>query len=362
MMLWKLLRRMSPGFAPVVVSLIHEGTLSPRFRQLGIPVYHMDMRVSPMSVLVGFFRLVRLIRRERPEVVQTWMYHADLIGGVAARMAGVRRVYWGLRNSSLSRKLTPRSTFLTLKACAWLSRLVPTRIISNSHVSVKIHICEGYAEDKFLVIPNGFDVAQFRPADAAEIAVVRAMLGIPMDARVIGMVARKDPQKNQASFVRLVARLRSEGVRVIGLMIGGGVDTSFTSLVAQIRANGCEDVILLLGRRDDVARLMPVLEIMVLPSLFGEAFPNVLGEAMASNVPCVAADVGDARIILGDSGLVVPPGDDDALHDAVVRLLDMPAAERGEWVVRGRARVINYFEISAVTQLFEAVYAGACER
>lgn len=353
-MLLKLLLALDRNkFSPLVVSLIEVGDVGLRIQSSGIPVIALGMKRGSFNPLV-ILRLTRVIRKFRPRLVHTWMYHSDLLGGIAARLAGVHQVIWCIRHSDLSRAKNKRSTLWVIKACALLSRLVPIRIISCSHRAKLIHARVGYREEKMHVIPNGFDLNHFH-SDPGARASVRAELGISPEAPLVGLVGRFDPQKNHLGFVAAAAKVRARVPDAQFLLAGTGVDATNQVLVAAIAASGLIACIHLLGRRKDMPRLMASLDVLA-SSSDGEGFPNVLGEAMACGVPCVVTDVGDSAEIVGDTGRVVEPGDMAGLADGLIELLRMPQPQREELGARARARISSNYEIGAVTRMYESFY------
>ncbi|KAG1440933.1 hypothetical protein G6F57_018865 [Rhizopus arrhizus] len=160
--------------------------------------------------LGGFLALRRLIASARPDAVQTWMYHADLIGGLAARLAGVRAIAWGIRNSGAHLERSSRSARLVLRACALLSGSVPRAIVCAAQNAAERHAEKGYRRDRMVVISNGYDLSRYAP-DAQARARVRAQWGLSEDAPVIGCVARWDPRKDHANLLRAVAALVRDG-------------------------------------------------------------------------------------------------------------------------------------------------------
>lgn len=342
-------------FQPAVVSLIGMGEVGPRIAALGVPVHALGMRRGGVPGPVVALRLLRLLHQLHPDVVHTWMYHADLLGGVAARLVGFDRVVWCLRNSDLDPQRSGRMTLRVVKACAWLSGRVPTEIVSCSTRAKTVHAAVGYRDDKIHVIPNGFELDRFQP-DAAARASVRAELSLPSQASLVGLVARYDPQKNHAGFVQAAAQVVASLPDAHFVLAGAGVDAANGALQSAIAAHGLQQRMHLLGRRDDVPRLMAALDVLASSSSYGEAFPNVLGEAMACAVPCVVTDVGDSAEIVGDTGRVVPPGDMAGLARELVAVLQLPAAARAALGERARARVAAHYEIGHVTRLYEAFY------
>lgn len=353
-MLLKLLENIDrKKFEPHVISLLSKSEIGPRIERLEIPVTALDVNFKAASSFATL-RLVKLLWKIRPNLVQTWMYHADLIGGVAARLAGVRRVVWALRNSNLSQGLNKRSTLNVVSICSAISPWIPQHILSCSNRAAGIHAQFGYPRDKIKVIANGFDLGAYRP-DVKAKGSVKKELGLPTDSLLVGLMARYDSQKNHAGFIVAAAQISRAIPNVHYILAGASVDESNVELKAMIAAHGLEKYVHLLGRRDDMSRLMASLEILASPS-HGEAFPNVLGEAMACGVPCVVTDVGDSAEIVGETGRVVEPGDMDGLARNIQQILILPPEERARMGRQARARIEAKYEIGHVTRLYEQFY------
>ncbi|SUY79728.1 GDP-mannose-dependent alpha-(1-6)-phosphatidylinositol monomannoside mannosyltransferase [Comamonas testosteroni] len=353
-MLLKLLQQIDRGrFTPTVISLIGLGEVGPKIQALNIPVYSLDMSRGVPNPLV-VLRLAKLLRQLQPEVVHTWMYHADLLGGLAARLAGFRKVIWCIRHSNLSKTENKRSTLWVVKACALLSHRVPVQMISCSQRAKEVHAAVGYAADKLHVIPNGFDLSRFVP-DVAARASVRAELGLAADVPLVGLIARFDSQKNHCGFVEAAAQVHAQMPDVHFVLAGTGVDAANIALNSAIAVKGLQARMHLLGRREDVPRLMASLDVLA-SSSHGEAFPNVLGEAMACGVPCVVTDVGDSAEIVGDTGCVVAAGDMVGLARGLVDVLSYPPEQKTVLGEQARVRVAARYEIGHVARLYEAFY------
>jgi len=353
-MLLKLMQNLDRSrFEPRVISLTTNGEIGPYIEALRIPVHAIGMKPGIPGPL-KFMRLVKLLREFRPDVVHTWMYHADLLGGLAARLAGIRAVTWGIRNSDLSPDLSKNTTLMAVKACALVSAWLPQRILSCSERARAVHVAAGYRADKFVLIPNGFDLDRFVPDEAARVSV-RDELGLPSDALIVGLIARNDPQKNHAGFVEAVVRVHRAMPEVHFVLAGTGIDPSNGPLVQAIEQVGLRDCFHLLGRREDIPCLMASLDVLA-SSSFGEAFPNVLGEAMACAVPCVVTDVGDSAEIVGDTGRVVASGDMAGLAHHLVELLQLPMVQRLVLGARARERVQAKFEIGDVARRYQDFY------
>ncbi|PYR16614.1 MAG: phosphatidylinositol alpha-mannosyltransferase [Acidobacteria bacterium] len=356
-MLYQLLKaQIAPTHLAHAVSLTDMiGLVGRRIEGLGVPVSALGMkrgRVSP----AGFVRLVRLMAREKPDLIQTWMYHADLLGGIAARTLGIP-VIWGVRH-----EYNPRDkalTRLTRRTCALLSTWMPESVVFNSESSLRGHARGGYAARKLVVIHNGFDLSSFRP-DARTRIEVRRELGIPEDAPVVGLVARHHPDKDHGTFVAAAARIRERCGSARFVLCGKEVEWSNSDLVALLDRYGLRPAAHLLGNRLDVERLYAALDVACLSSRT-ESFPNVLGEAMACGVPCVSTDCGAVREIVGETGYVVPVGDSEALAAGVLRLLRLDETARAALGAAVRLRIMNAYDLAAVVQRFDEVQGEAIQ-
>lgn len=353
-MLYKLLSGLDrERFEAEVVSLTSIGPTGPKIQKLGVPVRALGLARGIANPL-GVLRLARWLRGSRPDLVQTWMYHADLLGGLAARLVGVP-VVWNIRHSDLSAKGNKRTTILARQAGARLSRMLPQRIICCSEVAQEIHIQMGYAADRMVVIPNGFDLEAFRPDPAARRSV-RRELDLPDQAHLIGLVARFNPQKDHATFVEAARRLAAQKPGVHFLLCGDGVTWMNHALTELIRQAGLADYFHLLGPRDDIPRLSAALDLAASSSAYGEGFPNVVGEAMACGVSCVVTHVGDSALIVGNTGRVVAPGDPGGLAKAWAELLSLPAAERQALGAAARERVQALFALPVIVQRYQDLH------
>ncbi len=348
-----LLRTDRKRFEPSVVTLIDDMSVAAPVVSAGIPIKCIGMRPGipdPRGVL----RLAKHLKQAKPAIIQTWMDHSNLIGGIAARLGTAAPVVWGIHHSNHVKGVAKRSTLVTVSACAKLSRYVPAKIVMCSQLSRTNYVASGFANDRTLVIPNGFDTRRFKP-DAAARAAVRAELGLPSECVVIGLVARYDAMKDPATFLRAAAIVAKQfnGVRFV--ICGKDMEPANAPLMQIVNELGLVNRLSLIGARQDVPRVLAAMDIVALSSI-SEAFPLVLGEAMACGKPCVSTDVGDAALIVGDTGKIVPPSDPQAMADALAGMIGLSQAERDALGVEGRKRVCEMFDLDAVTRRYEAVY------
>jgi len=340
-------------FEPEVITLTALGTTGQRIADAGVSVR--DLRMSPGRLDPrAFGRLARWIHRARPDVVQTWMYHADLMGGLAARAVCDAPVIWGIRGSFDPVK-SKRHMIWTARTCAALSARIPQEIVSCSTALAEAHIRLGYDARRIRVIPNGFDTSTYCPSPAAR-ADVRVELGIAPETPLVGHLARWDPQKDHVGFVDAALRVAQRHPEVHILMCGTSVDDRNEAIVAPIRRAGLGERFHLLGRREDIPRVTAALDVLVSSSIYGEGFPNVLGEAMACAVPCVTTDVGDSAMVVGETGMVTSPHDPVGLSSAIVAVLELAPDDRAALGRAARQRVEECFALPRVIDRFESLY------
>lgn len=353
-MLCNLLRHCDRNrFEPSVVSLIDDLTIAGSVLRAGIPVVTMRMRPGIPDPR-GMIRLAFHLRRVQPDVVQTWMDHSNLIGGVATRLGCHARVVWSIHASNHIAGVAKRMTRLTVSVCAKLSRRVPSRIVYCAERACMSYAALGFAPDRAMVIPNGFDTSAFRPDPEARLGL-RQELGLGDDAFVVGLAARFDPIKDHTNFLRAAAMFADLVPSAHFLLCGANVDAHNAALVEQIATLGLTQRCHLLGRRQDMPRVHAAMDVAT-SSSFSEAFPLAIGEAMACGVPCAATDVGDSSLIIGPTGRIVPPREPSALAAAWSGLWALGPAGRRRLGDDARRRIKEMFDLDTITRRYEALY------
>ena len=341
-----------------VICLTADGPIGERIAKRGIPVWSLGLKGTWRDIGV-MWRLFSHLRQVRPAIVQTWLYHGDLIGGLVARVAGVRCVVWNVRNSGAALQQLSARTRAIVHLNGWLSHWVPCKILCCSETARLNHAALGYAASKFKVIPNGFDIERFKPNPDARLAL-RNELGLDADVFLVGLVARFDPQKNHQGFVEAAAHVHRQQPGVRFIMVGHGVDAANEALRDWIEKADIGSTVHLLGQRSDMPMVTAALDVAVNSSL-GEGFPNAIGEAMACGVPCVVTDVGDSADIVGSTGRVVAAGD---AVDMAAKILQLQALTHDEHTKLGqsaRRRVAECYEIGDVVHRYQAFYSSLIE-
>ena len=334
----------------VVISLGTRGPVGERIASRGVPVFSLGMRPGRPNPY-ALWSLIRLIRRARPAIVQTWLYHADfagLLGGALTRVP----VIWNIRCAELDPADHPSSLTPLRHALALASRY-PAAVICNSSAGQRAHEQIGYRPKRWAVIPNGFDTDAFRPQPAAR-SELRQELGLSAAVPLVGLLARFHPMKDQATFLNAAKQVITALPNVHIVAAGRGVDVA-PSLREFVHGAGLADRVHLLPERNDSSRFLAALDVAV-SSSYGEAFPNVVGEAMACGTPCVVTNVGDSAHIVGDTGVIVPPRDPSALAAGILDVLREDEAARAARGRAARARILSEFSLQQAAGRYEALY------
>jgi glycosyltransferase involved in cell wall biosynthesis len=322
------------GFTTLVLSLRDDGPMGAELRRYGVTVVGCAMHRNPVR---GWHTAVSELRSFAPELVQGWMYHGNLFASLLCqRVAPIPPAVWGVRHHLLRMRDESISTRAAIRVARVL-QLHPALVIFNSEAGCCSHAALGFARHPSLVIPNGIDTTRFLPSEEAR-REWRTGWGFGDREFVVGWVARFHPAKDAATFLRACRLLaeRHKDLRIV--MAGTGIDAPNGALATLLNANVLNARVRLLGPVDAVERLYPALDLLVLTSRT-EALPNVLLEAMASGVPCVATDVGDCAKIIADTRCIAPVGDAARIADAVTRFVSMSPSERAACGDAARHRV-----------------------
>ena len=338
-------------FEHLVLSIKNFQQVAEELTAEGIDVQNLNVQANYYKLPKAVLQLASRIRRFQPDVIQSWMYMADFFGGLASHLAAPSTpMIWTIRHSTLDPAIDSRALRGCAAGCARLSRRVPAKIILNSHAAVPIHAAAGYDESKMQVIPNGFDVSRFSPSEQLR-RETRARLGISDNAPVIGRVARFHANKDHITFLKAAQIVLAQRPDARFLVCGEPQTISSTQVQKDIDSLGLTDAVQLVELQSDIVPLNCAFDIATCSSIT-EAFPNVIGEAMSCGVPCVSTDVGDAAMIIGDTGRVVPVQEPQLFAEAVLELLSLPEENRRQLGIAARQRVIDNFELTHSTGMF----------
>ncbi|MCA9061899.1 MAG: glycosyltransferase [Planctomycetaceae bacterium] len=349
--LFRLLSRLDPSIIrSSVIALSSRGPMAESIEQLGISVSACEFSRSLPSPL-AMLQLCRLLRSTRPQVVQTWMFHSDFLGGLAARVCfPSASVVWNIRMSSLDAGIDSLRTRAVASACARLSRWIPAGIVVNSDAGRDAILARGYDASRTQRISNGFETEVFHPCDKAR-TELRAELRVPQHSTLVGLVGRFHPHKDHLNFLKAAREIADARPDVRFVLCGPDVDQNNIVLMDWIRSLQLTNNIHLLGVRTDMPRIQAALDLAVSSSVT-EGFPNAIGEAMACAVPCVVTDAGGSAELIGRTDTVVRPRDAHALARCCLAVLEKPWHVRQRLGEEARSRIETHFSMQQIARQY----------
>lgn len=360
MMLYRLLSEMDKErFNCAVISLKNSNGLRAQIEGLGVPVYTLGIDQSfPSPALI--WRLLYLLRRIKPDIIQGWLPHSNL----AALAAGVFApaevpILWNIQQSLNSLAYEKPGTVKAIKLSARLSHQ-PAGIIYNSRAGAEEHSAFGYKCDRSIVIYNGVNTTLFSPSTEARRSV-RSELGLAEDAVLIGLIGRYHAIKNHSNFIHAAALLKREYPGAQFVLAGSNVCHDNKPLRELILESGLIEQVHLLGERQDIERITAALDVAVSAS-HSEGFPNVIAEAMACAVPCVVSDVSDLSWAVKGAGLVVPGNHPASMARALAEVLALSIERRKALGQAARARAMEHFRLDYVVAQYAAFYESVITR
>ena len=351
MMLAKLVGAMDRArFSSTVISLTDRGQLGEQIESSGVAVHALGMKRGRPDIF-ALPRLIRLFRMLNPTIVQSWLYHADLLSTMAVKFLGLPILVWNVRCSDMDlKRYSPLTRWVQRVLAQWSA--TPAAVIVNSEAGKQLHEQVGYRPRRWDVIPNGFNTKRFHPDSSVRLSLWKEWQ-MPEDAVIVALVARVDPMKDHAAFLEAAQQVAKVRGNVHFFLVGKDTET----LAPAVAAKGLTDRVRILGYRSAIECLLPGVDVLCLSSAFGEGSPNVLGEAMACGVPCVSTDVGDARSIIGNTGLVVPVRDPASLAHAIIDLIDRGPAAREHLGRAARARIETEYSLARIVDRYTALYS-----
>ena len=305
-------------FEHIIISLKCLGYYGDFLKDDGYEVYSLNLRNNPI-ILSKLFNLFLLLKRLKPDIVNTWLYHADLIGGVIAKVAGVKKIIWTIRHDYKASEIVFYKRII-IRMLGLLTNVIPYKIISNSKTAAQNHIEQGYKKSLISIINNGVCIKKFRP-DKIIGSKYRLRLGISEKEFVIGMIARYHPIKDHDNLLRSLAIINSVGKNFKCILVGRGINESNKALTNKIQGLNLTNHIILLEESNSVNKIMNVLDIHVLSSR-SECFPNVIIEAMSCGIPCISTKVGEVNNIIRNSGWIVEPINSNKLSEAIIESME----------------------------------------
>ena len=352
--LYHLIKRLNQeSFSPVVISMLEPGTVGKMLSEARVPVYSLGMKkrvYGLLSQIRGMFRLYRIVHREKPDLLVLYLYHAIVVGRLAGRVAGVRRVISCFRTPPES-TLRGRLQNLVLRATSWADAVttVNSETVSRGWLEKKVMTAE-----KVRIIPNGVII----PAGSR--CLSKGTQDSPAalhsaDSFVWLAIGRLNREKD---FFTLIEAFKSVTKRSSGCklcIVGEGPLRQ--PLEEKVRTEGLGGHVVFTGACDDVHALFSEAQAFVLSSAW-EGMPNVILEAMATGLPVVATDIGGVPELVkhGQNGLLVPPRDPVSLAEAMLHIMTLTNEERGKMGQIGMQIVRERYDIDLVKVQWEGLY------
>lgn len=354
-MLFKLVTNMdSTKFTNIVVSLSDKGFWGDRITGAGIQLHCLGLK-NFQNMPLAILKLLKLIDKLKPDILQTWLYHADFFGTLAGYIVDIPITIWNIRCSRLDSANYSFTSGILPRLLSKISKR-PNQIIANSQVGLNDHRQAGYEPQNWQLIPNGFDVDIYIPS-VENNNELRKKLAISSEDIVIGFVARNDYKKGHEFFFRNISQMQFDFSQIHILIIGRGFkdeSLQFMDIIQNSKVN--IENIHFLGEQGELYKLYPAFDFLVLPSLYGEGFPNVLGEAMSCAVPCIASDSGESKKIIGETGFVFEAGNNDEFKKVFKSMVEKTKLERNVLGKQARKRILDLYSIDAIVKKYEENY------
>ena len=336
-----------------IISLSNLGRYGQEIANEGYNIVSLDMNKYTLN-LRKLFKLYKILKNRNYNVIQTWMYHADLIGGIFGYVLN-KKVYWNIRNSDLNTKWAPYLTIVIQRICSLLSKKIPHKILSCSDRASLIHMNIGYDNSKFLVIDNGYNLSEIKFDNNLRINF-RKKYEIDENEFIFGMVARWDPQKDFESLIKSIELFykNNDSTKVRFFLAGPNILHNNLDLQKLIKES-LKDKIVLLGNIDNIENFMNGIDCHVLSSAGNEGFPNVIGEAMACELPCICTDVGDISKLIYDKKWIVPVKSPNIFSKKMEEIYNLYLNHRlifNEMKKKNREHVVNNFAIEKMVKSY----------
>lgn len=334
-----------------VVALGSGGPLATELDGPDLDVLGKRSRLDNLRVLR---ELARLVRTSRPQAHYGFLTAPNILGAMLRPLFPRVPLVMGVRASAVdfSQYDYGRAGRLATRLEARLACLAQA-VVVNSQAGLTLCLERGYPKDRCVVIPNGIDTRRFR-LDRASGATLRANWGASATDILVGLPARLDPIKDHPTFLQAAALLARQRPDLRFVCIGGGPEATLIPLKRLGDELGLDGRLVWAGGIANMTAAYNALDLVCLCSQ-SEGFPNVLGEAMACGVPCVSTEVGDAALVLGDTGEFAPPGEPEALAAAILRQMNRLDREGDELRTRCGQRVVQQFSLERMVADTEAL-------
>ena len=334
----------------LIITLISEGYLGNKLKNKGFKLINLNMKKN-IFIIFKIFRLIMIIKKYNPEIVHTWLYHSNLIGGIASKLSGVKKIYWSIHHDF---EYSNIFKFLEMKILAFLSYCIPDKIVYCTHSSQQNHVLNGYNKNLSLIIENGICLKNFRPQKEVRINL-RKKLKIKSNCFLIGNISRYHPIKDHETLLKSLVILKKNKLFFKCILIGSGLSKNNIILLNKLKKYNLEDNVILYGKSLEIHKLLNAFDLNILSSK-SECSPVTILEAMASGIPSLSTNVGNAKDLIGDCGWIVDTENPEELASCISCI----ANNRDELATKSKfciKRVKRFYKIKKMRLSYRALYS-----
>ncbi len=334
----------------LIITIMKNSFYDQQLIKNNIQVYNLN--ILRIFDVFKFFNLIKILLRERPDVLQTWLYHSDLLGGIAGKIVGIKKIFWNIRHSDVSSHNLKIRTKIVIKILAILSKYIPSGIIFCSNESYLNHIQHGYSNHNSTLINNGVDLNEFKPNKINKESI-KKLYNFKSNI-IIGMIARYHPYKDHYTLLESLSNLKQKKIAFHCVLAGTSIDKNNKKLINDIQKFDIQEEIILLGPHDNISQIMNMIDLNILITK-SESFPNVIAEAMACGTPCISSDQGEAVNIIGETGWVIDFNDPDILLKKIIEAINLWKDENN-WKLKkklARDRIRDHYSMDKMISSYE---------
>ena len=336
-----------------IISLKGKGKYGALLRKKGIKVYSINFKFD-FSLIKKFFYIIKIIKKINPDIVQTWMYHADLIGGIASYIANKKNIFWGIHHTSLKFNSNKKSIILIATINRILSYVIPKKIIVCANKAKETHIKFGFDKSKFHIIHNGIDFRKFKKSKIKGLKY-RKKISASENEIIFGTVARFDPNKDHLNLLKALKEIKKKHIKFKYLLVGKNMNKKNNYILRNIYKHNLEENIILLGEEKDIVSIMNTLDLHILPSK-SEAFPLVLLESIACGTLSISTNVGDVEKIIKTNSLLVKPKNHISLYEGIMKFLAISCDEKSKIINQSILHIKKNYSVEKMANSYINIY------
>jgi glycosyltransferase involved in cell wall biosynthesis len=336
-----------------VISLTGLGPIGESMQELGLDVIALNFSSHKLNIkpLIAF---LDALRNYQPDILQTWLFHADLAGAVAHLVEYKTPLVWSVHHATAHMNFFKRSTKIVIQINRILSRWIPERIVCCSPSVYDAHQRMGYPADRMVIIRNGVNCSRFQRNDK-QYSALREELGFSPTALLVGYSGRWIPSKGYRILIQAASTLTSQHPDLHFLLWGQGIDSQNEELTTMLKDFSVLGHFSLLGATASAEKFLQGLDIYTSPSL-DEALPMSVAEAMACQVPCVVTDVGDQGKLVGQTGVVIQPDDVQEIVKGIKNIIDLDEPSQRQKGYNARERILNHYSLDTTAEQYSQMY------